>query len=120
MARKRNYLNNRDLLEEIILSKEKDELTPKALEFLMLLADKCSNRLTYRNPEDKGIINLSFLRSTEEVILLYTEVAGSESFATGVIITKMLFIGYQNLSLYHTLIFWIISFISITLIFSLR
>ena len=40
MARKRNYLNNRDLLEEIILSKEKDELTPKALEFLMLLADK--------------------------------------------------------------------------------
>jgi DNA-directed RNA polymerase specialized sigma subunit len=53
MARKRNYLNNRDLLEEIVLSKEKDELTPKALEFLMLLADKCSNRLTYRNPEDK-------------------------------------------------------------------
>ena len=31
MARKRNYLNNRDLLEQIVLSKEKDELTPKAL-----------------------------------------------------------------------------------------
>ena len=40
MARKRNYLNNRDLLEQIIISKEAGELTPKALEFLMLLADK--------------------------------------------------------------------------------
>ena len=35
MARKRNYLNNRDLLEEIVKSKELDELTPKALEFLI-------------------------------------------------------------------------------------
>jgi len=53
MARKRNYLNNRDLLEQIIISKEQGELTPKALEFLMLLADKCSRKLTYRNPEDR-------------------------------------------------------------------
>ena len=45
MARKRNYLNNRDLLEQIALSKEQDELTPKALEFLMLLADKCFNEI---------------------------------------------------------------------------
>ena len=53
MARKRNYLNNRDLLEQIIQSKEEGELTPKAFEFLMLLADKCSRKLTYRNPEDR-------------------------------------------------------------------
>ena len=53
MARKRKYLNNRDLLDQIVLSKELDELTPKALEFLMLLADKCSMKLTYRNPEDR-------------------------------------------------------------------
>ena len=53
MARKRNYLNNRDLLEQIILSKEQDELTPKALEFLMLLADKCSRKLSYANPDDR-------------------------------------------------------------------
>ena len=38
MARKRNYLNNRDLLEEIILSKEQDELTPKALEFFNVIS----------------------------------------------------------------------------------
>ena len=53
MARKRKYLNNRDLLEEIIKSKEQDELTPNALKMLMLLADRSSNRLMYRNPEDK-------------------------------------------------------------------
>ena len=53
MARKRNYLNNRDLLEQIILSKEQDELTPKALEFLMLLADKSSIKLSYANPADR-------------------------------------------------------------------
>ena len=53
MARKRNYLNNRDLLAEIIKSQEQDELTPKALEFLMLLADKCSRKLTYRDPADR-------------------------------------------------------------------
>jgi hypothetical protein len=31
MARKRNYLNNRDLLEQIIMSKEQGELTPKGV-----------------------------------------------------------------------------------------
>jgi len=35
MARKRNYLNNRDLLEQIIISKEQ------------------GRKLTYRNPEDR-------------------------------------------------------------------
>lgn len=53
MARKKNYLNNRDLLEEIKKSKVNDELTPKALEFLMLLANKCSTKLSYKNPQDK-------------------------------------------------------------------
>ncbi len=53
MARKRKYLNNRDLLEEIIKSKELDELTPKALKMLMMLADRCSTRLPYNNPDDR-------------------------------------------------------------------
>lgn len=53
MARKKNYLNNGDLLEEIRKSKEIDELTPKALEYLMLLADRTSKKLSYKNPEDR-------------------------------------------------------------------
>ncbi len=46
MPRKRKYLNNRDLLEEIVKSQEQDELTPKALKMLMLLAEKSSAKLT--------------------------------------------------------------------------
>lgn len=53
MARKRNYLNNRDLLDEIIKSKEQDALTSKALEMLMLLANKCNTKLHYANPDDR-------------------------------------------------------------------
>ena len=53
MPRKRKYLNNRDLLEEIVKSQEQDELTPKALKMLMMLAEKSSAKLTYRNPEDR-------------------------------------------------------------------
>ena len=53
MSRQKNYLNNKDLLEEIKKSKEKGELTPKALEFLMLLAEKCSLKLSYNNYLDK-------------------------------------------------------------------
>lgn len=54
MPRKRKYLNNRDLLEEIIKSQEQDELTPKALKMLMMLAERASNKLIYYNPNDKA------------------------------------------------------------------
>ena len=53
MARKRKYLNNRDLVEEIMKSKEQDELTPKALKMLMMLAERSNNKLHYNNPHDK-------------------------------------------------------------------
>jgi len=53
MARKRNYLNGPDLLAEIILSKELDELTPKAVKMLMLLTEKAVTKLHYRNKMDK-------------------------------------------------------------------
>ena len=53
MARKRNYLNNRDLIAEIVKFQEQEELTTKALKFLMLLANKCSRKLTYRDPADR-------------------------------------------------------------------
>jgi DNA-directed RNA polymerase specialized sigma subunit len=53
MARKRNYLNGPDLLAEIILSKELDELTPKAVKMLQLLTEKAVTKLHYRNKMDK-------------------------------------------------------------------
>jgi len=48
-----HHVKNRDLREEIILSKENDKLTAKALDMFILMANKFSNKLTYIYPEDK-------------------------------------------------------------------
>lgn len=53
MPRKKNYLNNADLRDEIMLSKEKGELTRKALKMLMLLSERAQSKLSYEDPEDK-------------------------------------------------------------------
>jgi DNA-directed RNA polymerase specialized sigma subunit len=48
-----HHVKNKDLREEIILCKEKDELSSTALDMFMLMADRFSNKLTYVYPEDK-------------------------------------------------------------------
>ena len=48
-----HHVKNKDLREEIIISKDQDKLTPKALDMFMLMADKFSNKLTYIYTEDK-------------------------------------------------------------------
>ena len=53
MPRKKNYLNGPDLYQEIIISKERDELTPKAIKMLMMLSKKAISRLPYRDPMDR-------------------------------------------------------------------
>ena len=53
MPRKKNYLNNRDLYDQIVLSKDADKLTPDAEKMLILLAERAINRLTYLNQDDK-------------------------------------------------------------------
>ena len=47
------HVKNKDLREEIIKSKEQDKLTPIALDMLILMAEKFSNKLTYIYVEDK-------------------------------------------------------------------
>lgn len=54
MPRKKNYLNNRDLYDQIVLSKEADKLTSDAEKMLILLAERAINRLVYLNPDDKN------------------------------------------------------------------
>ena len=51
MAKKRSkhYLSNKDLLKEILISKEQDKLTDKAFNMLMLLAERVVSRLPYAN-----------------------------------------------------------------------
>ena len=53
MPRKKNYLNNADLYEEIVKSKEQGELTRKAVKMLMLLSVRAQHKLKYANPQDK-------------------------------------------------------------------
>lgn len=48
-----HYVKNSDLLKEIIVSKEKGSLTPKALDMLMRIANESNKRLRYKNPLDK-------------------------------------------------------------------
>jgi len=45
--RKKHYLNNRDLLNEILLSKKLGELTPKAIKMFLLLSERVISRLPY-------------------------------------------------------------------------
>jgi DNA-directed RNA polymerase specialized sigma subunit len=48
-----HHVKNRDLREEIIICKEQDKLTDKALDMFMVMAEKFSNKLTYVYSEDK-------------------------------------------------------------------
>lgn len=47
------YLKNADLLEEIRRSKQQGKLTDKAVRMFILLANKSSEKLKYKNPDDR-------------------------------------------------------------------
>lgn len=47
------YVSNDVLLEEVMKSKERDELTPKALKMFDLMIQNISSKKYYNNPDDK-------------------------------------------------------------------
>ncbi len=47
------YLKNKDLLEEIMISKKQDKLTKEAEKMFVLLANRTIKKLRYSNPMDK-------------------------------------------------------------------
>lgn len=49
----KNYLNNKDLYEQIIISKDQDKLTPEAEKMLILLAERAIRKLSYESDEDR-------------------------------------------------------------------
>lgn len=53
MTRKKNYLNNKDLYDQIVLSKEQDKLTSDAEKMLVLLAERAIRKLTYVSEDDR-------------------------------------------------------------------
>lgn len=53
MAKNKNYLNNKDLYNEIIQSKEAGKLTQNAEKMLILLAERTIRKLSYLNEDDR-------------------------------------------------------------------
>ena len=53
MARKKEYLNNKDLYDQMVLSLEQNKLTPTAEKMLILLAERAINKLSYVNNDDR-------------------------------------------------------------------
>ncbi len=88
------YLKNKDLYEEILKSKLADKLTPTAEIMFQLLVKKFSNKLPYKNPEDKkdcmSSAHLDLLRywrsfnpdKSKNAFAYYTEIA-KKGFAKG-------------------------------------
>lgn len=54
VAKKKNYLNNKDLYNEIVKSKEAGKLTRDAEKMLVLLAERTIRKLTYVNEDDRN------------------------------------------------------------------
>jgi hypothetical protein len=48
-----DYVDREKFREEILKSKERDELTPEAVRMLMLMANEASKKLKYKNEEDR-------------------------------------------------------------------
>jgi len=47
------HVKNKDLREQLIISKQQNELTKEALDMIILMAHKFSNNFTYMYQEDK-------------------------------------------------------------------
>lgn len=49
----KEYVKNKELLEEMIKSKEQDELTPRAINMLTLICENIIRKMVYQNPDDR-------------------------------------------------------------------
>lgn len=47
------YVKNKDLLQEVIKSKEQGYLTPSAIDMFKLIAEESNKKLRYRDPMDR-------------------------------------------------------------------
>ena len=54
MPRKKNYLNNKDLYNQIVQSLEDDKLTRDAEKMLILLAERAIRKLVYVSSDDRN------------------------------------------------------------------
>jgi hypothetical protein len=53
-TKNKNYLNNTDLIQQIIISKNKNKITDELGKMIMLISTNLSRRFTYVNPDDRN------------------------------------------------------------------
>lgn len=53
MAKRKNYLNNKDLYAEVVKSKEEGKLTKEAEKMMVLLAERTIRKLSYLDEHDR-------------------------------------------------------------------
>jgi len=79
--KKKKYLSNKDLYMEIIVSKAKGKLTPRAAQMLVLLGKKLQNKMYYRNPDDKKDCLQEAMLSVFKLWYNFDEMKGDNAFA---------------------------------------
>jgi hypothetical protein len=79
--KKKKYLSNKDLYMEIIVSKAKGRLTPRAGQMLVLLGKKLQNKMYYRDPDDKKDCLQEAMLSVFKLWYNFDENKGENAFA---------------------------------------
>jgi hypothetical protein len=79
--KKKKYLSNKDLYMEIIVSKAKGKLTPRAAQMLVLLGKKLQNKMYYRDPDDKKDCLQEAMLSVFKLWYNFDENKGENAFA---------------------------------------
>ena len=80
-VKKKKYLSNKDLYCEILVSKAKGRLTPRAAQMLMLLGKKLQSKMYYKNSDDKKDCLQEAMLSVFKFWYNFDELKGDNAFA---------------------------------------
>lgn len=80
-VKKKKYLSNKDLYCEILVSKAKGKLTPRAAQMLMLLGKKLQSKMYYKNSDDKKDCLQEAMLSVFKFWYNFDELKGDNAFA---------------------------------------
>ena len=81
VKKKKKYLSNKDLYCEILYSKAKGRLTPRAAQMLVLLGKKLQSRMYYRDIDDKNDCLQEAMYSVFKFWYNFDELKGDNAFA---------------------------------------
>jgi DNA-directed RNA polymerase specialized sigma24 family protein len=80
-VKKKKYMSGKDLYCEILVSKAKGKLTPRAAQMLMLLGKKLQSKMYYKNSDDKKDCLQEAMLSVFKFWYNFDELKGDNAFA---------------------------------------